>query len=627
MRCLTMFQLRSYQSAACEATKIELRASVEPVLIDAAPAAGKSYMVAELARWLRSISSGKRVLCLQPNSKLVRQNVEKFQLTGEQCSVFSASAGAKSTRHGVVYATPRTVSNAISRFTRGDYCAVIVDEAHEMTPTIRAIIDEMRTANPNLRVIGLTGTPYNLGKGYIFRIWPDGRVNDDDVTRDPYFVKLAYRVSAKEMLDAGFITPMEVVPINAESYDTSGVKILPNGHLDHGTVEQAFEGHGRRTAACVADVVAQVAARGVTGGVMLFAATVRHAHEIMASLPPGNSALCVGDAGILCGREASDDEIVKAYRAGTFRYLVSVAKLTTGFDVDHTEFIATLRFTESAALLQQILGRAWRLHPDKPKCFWADYAANHDRHFQNSDIYNPAVKATKASGPGVPIEAECPDCGYLNEFNLHPDYADFARDKHGYCLDVFGSRVMSEYGPVAAHYGRRCFGMVRAGKRGEYERCGHFWTSKECEACQHPNDIAARFCSSCKAELVDPNERLVAEFVAAKKDPSIPSTDRVISYDTRESTSQRGNRTLRVDFVTEFRQFSIWLMPEPTNSRAQADWNRWEATNGDIRTVSYVREAESQFWRVLAYNKPADDEELPAMLTDDPKILKLRKFA
>jgi len=227
------------------------------------------------------------------------------------------------------------------------------------------------------------------------------------------------------------------------------------------------------------------------------------------------------------------------------------------------------------------------------------------------------------NGPSEPIEAECPTCGYLNEFSLNPDYADFKRDAHGYCLDVFGSPLMSEHGPVSSHYGRRCFGYVPMGK--EFVRCEYRWTFKICEACSSENDIAARYCSTCKAELIDPAAKLVAEFVAQKKDPSTPSTDRVLSYETRESVSQKGNRTLRVDFVTEFRQFSVWLMPEPTNSKAAADWARWEACDGDIRTVSYVREPSSQFWRILAFNKPADDEELPGMLADDPKIARLRK--
>lgn len=619
-----MFELRPYQQRATDAAKEFLRQSIDPALIDAAPAAGKSYMVAEMAKWFREISGGKRVLCLQPNSKLVKQNVEKFMLTGEACSIFSASAGSKSTRHGVIFATPGTVKNAISRFKR-DYCAVIVDEAHGLTPTILAIIDAMREANPNLRILGLTGTPYKMNTGYIFRMWPDDSVNDDDTCRDPYFVKMVYRVPASEMLDDGFITPMQQCCINDDSlYDVSDIKLLPNGTLDHATVEHAFEGHGRRTAGVVRDVMAQTHAKGVKGGVMLFAATQRHAMEILASLPPGNSAVSTGDHGILMGRDATDDQIVKAYRNQEFKYLVSVSKYCIGFDVDHTEFIALLRYSESPDLTVQILGRAWRLHPDKPLSYVADYCGNLDRHFPDGDIYNPEIKARKASS-GTPIEAECPDCNHVNEFTLQADYADFQRDKNGYALDVFGERIQTDFGHLSVHYGRRCFGMLRTGAQGQYERCNYRWSGKDCENCGEVNDIAARFCYVCKAEIVNPNDRIIADFKARKKDPTQPQTDRIVSLSTIPSVSQRGNETLRIDFVTEYRQFSIWLMPASANGRAAADWAKWEAVGGEPKTVSYVKEPESNFFRVLAYDRPSDDEDLPQAVMDETS--KMRRFA
>ncbi len=175
-------------------------------------------MIAAIAAQLHAIS-GKRVLCLAPSAELVKQNHEKFLMTGEPASIFSASAGAKSTRHVVVFGTPGTVKNAISRF-KQDFAGVIVDEAHGITPTIRGIIDAMREGNPRLRVLGLSGTPYRLGSGYIFRLWPDERANGDDKAREPYFTKCVYRVAAREMLDVpggwelentgvGFVAPVE----------------------------------------------------------------------------------------------------------------------------------------------------------------------------------------------------------------------------------------------------------------------------------------------------------------------------------------------------------------------------------------------------------------------------------
>ena len=596
-------KLRPYQFKATQAAKEVLRRSSDPVLIDAAPASGKSYMVADLALWLHEISNGKRVLALAPNKSLVKQNVEKYLLTGEKCSIFSASAGQKSLRHPVVYGTPLTVKNAISKFKKG-FCAVIVDEAHGMTPTIRAIIEEMRETNPNLRVIGLTGTPYVLNHGYIFREWPYGKTNGEDTARDPYFVKCVYRISAREMLDGGYITPMRIGQINAEAYDTSGVQLLPNGTLNPETVDRAFVGYGRKTAGIVSDVLRQ--AFNIRGGVMFFAATVRHAEEILASLPPENSALSTGDKYVLFGRESSEDAVIKAYREGSARYLVNVDKHTTGFDVSHTAVIALLRYTESAALLQQILGRAWRLDPDKPFSLLLDFADNLDRHFPDGDIFNPEIKAGAIGGAGEGISVSCPECGYVNEAKVNPDYTDYQYDQYGYALDVFGEPMKTEYGPVPVHYTRRCWGVVGP----EYTRCGYYWTSKECESCGEKNDISARYCAGCRGELVDPNERLVSEFRQLKRDPTKPQTDEVVGFEAKSSISARGNQTIRVDVVTPYRSFSVWIMAVPKNARQQRDLALYnDATRNGIRpaTVTYCKDADSGFYRIIGYNAPADE--------------------
>lgn len=598
-------QLRPYQSKATDAAKAFLRSSTDPCLIDAAPAAGKSYMIADLADWLHSVSEGKKVLCLAPSAELVTQNAEKFRLTGHPLSIFSASAGAKSTRHHVVFATPGTVSNSISRFLR-DYAAVIIDECHGITPTIRKIIDAMRAANPNLRVIGLSGTPFRLGSGYIYRIAPDGKTHGDDATRDPYFLKCVYRVSARQMLDEQFITPMVVGAINATGYDTSGLRLLPNGHFEDAAVERAFVGHGRETAAIVADVMHQASNR--KGGIMYFAATVAHAQEIMASLPPQSSAMVTGDLCTLHGATSTRKAVVAAYRAMKVRHLVSVGALTTGFDVSHTETIALLRKTESAALLQQILGRAWRLHDGKVDSLSLDYASNIDDHFPDGDIYNPVIKAGKISEATGGIEAECPACGHANAFSRHRDAEGYELDANGYCVDVFGARVETDYGPMPGHYGRRCFGMVKVGPT--HERCNYRWTSKDCESCGEANDIAARRCHACKGELVNPNDKLATEFKALKKDATQVQTDKVLSMEVREGVSQKGNRTVRADFKTPWRQFSCWYTPEAQHARAKADWSRFAAATGEgglqPETVSYVKDADSSFFRTLAFNQPED---------------------
>src|SRR5690606_10236462 len=130
---------------------------------------------------------------------------EKYLLTGEPASIYSASAGQKSLRHPVVFGTPGTVLKTITAFQNG-YCAVVIDECQGITPTVKMIIEKMREANPNLRVIGLSATPFRLGDGYIYAMDEDGKPMGEHSCRDPYFTAKVYTVRAHTLIDQGFLT-------------------------------------------------------------------------------------------------------------------------------------------------------------------------------------------------------------------------------------------------------------------------------------------------------------------------------------------------------------------------------------------------------------------------------------
>lgn len=599
-----MINLRPYQHVCADKTLSYLRTSIEPCIIDAAPAAGKSHIVAYIANWLHS-TSGKRVLCLAPSKELVTQNYQKYLLTGEPASIFSASAGSKSTRHHVVFGTPSTVKNSIARFKSG-YCAVIIDEAHGITPTIKLIIEAMREGNPNLRVVGLSGTPYRLGSGYIYRLDERGKPLPESECRDPYFTKLIHRVSAQEMLEQGYITPM-IISETGQKYDGAAA-LKPNrmGKFDPKDLHSVFVGHGRKTAAIVADVVGR--SKDIAGGCMIFAATVDHCHEIMASLPPANSGFVTGDLAEACGGAVKGrDAVIAAYRDKEFKYLVSVGTLTTGFDVPHTSVIATLRKTESAALLQQILGRAWRLDENKPQSYWLDYADNAQEHFPDGDIYSPVIRARAASGEGFGLKCICPDCGGENEFSGRKNPDGFEHDENGYFTDLNGNRIETDNGPMPAHYGRRCLNLLPIGG-GKLGQCQYRWTFKECPHCAAENDISARYCTSCRGEIIDPNEKLAIEFKALKRSPYNRQCDRVLRCDVRDSVSQSGNPTKRIDIVTPYRSFSVWIQMNPRHNLAMMDLERWNALGGEMpQSVEYKKE-ESGFFRVYSWNKEPDHD-------------------
>lgn len=606
-----MITLRPYQLEAVEKTVDWMKKTVEHGLLEMSVGAGKSLICAEIAKWVNQ-NTKKRVLCLAPTSELVTQNWDRYQATGNDASIFCAKI-SKSLRHPVIFGSPVSVKNSISRFATGEYAAIIIDEAHQIHPTMKAIVDAMKKANPYTRVIGMTGTPYRMNTGYIYRYEPDGTPVTDDKTIDPYFNTCIYKITAPDLIEMGFLVPAHADPDHAASYDTSGLTLNRMGNFDSAAIDKAFVGHGRKTSGIVADIVDHAKNRN---GVMIFAATVAHAREVMASLPPEISAVVTGDTG-----SEERKRIIRDAKAMKIKYLVSVSTLTTGVDIPHVDVVAVLRATESAGLFQQIVGRALRLSPETSKtdALLLDYAENIERHGLGDDLFAPQIK-TRRSGDSEPINVTCPACNTINAFKMRPNPDEYQISEDGYFLDLAGEPIEVKEGVyLPAHYGRRCFGQsIAAG--GVFERCEYRWEFKACPECDHENDIAARFCEDCKSELVDPNERLREEFQRIKADPYTTSTDHVRTFRAQKWIGKSGSETLRCDYTTDYASFSIWYSP-----KMMRQWNDlciacYGKVAPDIDafvehldksriplTITAYKDKSSKFYRSVAHNRPADE--------------------
>lgn len=439
---------------------------------------------------------------------------------------------------------------------------VLVHNCHQISPTVKKIVAHMQAHNPNLRVVGMTATPYRLGDGYIFSIFEDGKPVGEDQTRNPFFKKLVYRITAQELIAQGYLTPPIADYDLAAKYDAKNLELNSRGQFNSKEVESVFEGHGRLTADIVADVVEKSVNRK---GVMFFAATVEHAYEIASSLPHEQVKVVTGKT-----NKKERELIIKRFKNQEFKYLVNVSTLTTGFDAPHVDVVAILRPTESASLLQQIIGRGLRLCDGKLFCLVLDYAGNIERHGLEDDLFAPDIKVAGSGSGNGKIDVTCPDCGCVNAFSVRKGADLDSVDSEGYQLDLVGDRVMLDGQPLPVHYGRRCFGEVRTG--GHYVRCSYRWSLKECPECETENDIAAKYCNSCRHELVDPNAKLEIDYKKMKKNPRIMTTDKVIGWSCKEWMSSYGNKTLRVDYTTEYRTFPVWYSPYANNVAAQALW-------------------------------------------------------
>nr|WP_267964080.1 DEAD/DEAH box helicase [Halomonas sp. MCCC 1A11057] len=462
--------MRPYQHEAVRRVVTHFRNSDEPAVVVLPTGSGKSLVIAELARLARG-----RVLVLAHVRELVEQNHAKYLAYGLEADIFSAGLGRKESARQVVFGSVQSVVRNIERFDasaqqQGQFTLLVIDECHRVSPdkdaSYRRVIERLRRANPRLKVLGLTATPYRLGQGFIYHRHHHGMVRGDD---DCFFRDCVFEQPLRLMVKQGYLAPPRRIDAAVERYDFSALVPGANGLFREEELNRVAAGN-RATPGIVAEIVERAAKRR---GVMLFAATVAHAEEVLGYLPAAEAALITGETP---SRER--EHIIAAFKACELKYLVNVAVLTTGFDAPHVDLIAILRPTESVSLYQQIVGRGLRLAPGKSDCLILDYAGN------PWDLYAPEVGSPRPASDTEPVQVECPACGHAN---------------------LFWGRKEGEI--VIEHFGRRCQGLVEdeSVKRGQ---CDFRFRFKVCGECGAENDIAARRCHGCQTLLVDADDKL-----------------------------------------------------------------------------------------------------------------------
>lgn len=462
------FTLRPYQQEAVDATLAYFRQHTTPAVIVLPTGAGKSLVIAELARLARG-----RVLVLAHVKELVEQNHAKYCALGGQADIFAAGLKQRDSASKVVFGSVQSVARHLDAFDDA-FSLLIIDECHRISDAKDSqyplIIRHLQQRQPRLRLLGLTATPYRLGKGWIYRYHYHGMVRGEE---NCLFRDCIYELPLRYMIRNGFLVPPERLDMPVVQYDFSQLDARANGLFSETELNRELKRQQRVTPLIVRQIVEYALSRR---GVMIFAATVEHAHEITSLLPAGEAALISAET-----PAPQRDALIQAFKQQQLRYLVNVSVLTTGFDAPHVDVIAILRPTESVSLYQQIVGRGLRLFTGKTDCLILDYAGN------PFDLYTPEVGEQKPGRDNQPVQVFCPQCGFANLF-------------WGKCTDD---------GTVIEHYGRRCQGL-QEDDQGHRQQCDYRFRFKSCPHCGAENDIAARRCQQCQSILVDPDDMLKA---------------------------------------------------------------------------------------------------------------------
>ncbi|EEX41469.1 DEAD/DEAH box helicase [Vibrio furnissii] len=462
-----MYTLRPYQTDSVKAVIHYFRQHATPAVIVLPTGAGKSLVIAELARLAKG-----RVLVLAHVKELVEQNHAKYEGYGLKGAIFSAGLGRKETDQQVVFASVQSVVRNLDAF-KNQFSLLVIDECHrvpdEKSSSYQKVITHLLELNAGMKVLGLTATPYRLGMGWIYQYHTRGLVRSEEPR---FFRDCIFELPIRYLLDEGFLTPARLIDAPVLSYDFSQLKPANTGRYKESDMDLVIEQSKRATPQIVAQIIQLAADKQ---GVMVFAATVRHAQEILSLLPESESDIVIGDT-----PSPERDAIIQRFKQRELKFLVNVSVLTTGFDAPHVDLIAILRPTESVSLYQQIVGRGLRLSPGKTECLVLDYAGN------TYDLYQPEVGDPKPDSDSEIITIPCPACGFNNNF-----WGKL--DSNGFLIE---------------HYGRRCQGYFTDEETGEREHCGYRFRAKYCGECGADNDIAARICHECDATLVDPDKKL-----------------------------------------------------------------------------------------------------------------------
>ncbi len=503
---MAVFQLRDYQQEAVSAVLKHFQKTNESAVIVLPTGSGKSLVIAELARLAK-----RKILVLTHVKELVEQNHQKYESYGVTAGIYSAGLKLKETQHQVTFASIQSAARNLDDFNE-PYSLIIIDECHrvnlssaELAKEIakgeskngskdgykdeskeqsqerpssnqyQQIIEKLMQVNPDVKLLGLTATPYRLGMGWIYKKHYHGFMRSEE--KRP-FEHCIYELPLRYLIKRQYLTEPNLVDATIEHYDFSSLRTSASGEYSPTDINHLLNKNPRVTQSIIEQVIELGHKRQ---GIMVFAATVEHAKEVFSYLPAKLSALITGATD-----NTERDKLIKAFKRKEIKYLVNVSVLTTGFDAPHVDMIAILRPTQSVSLYQQIIGRGLRLSDNKKDCLVIDYTGN------DFDLYHPEVGEKKPNSKSQPVQVVCPSCEFANIF-------------WGICDDD---------GYLVEHYGRRCQGLVYAPNEEQaylvesQSQCGYRFVFKECPHCGGENDIAARTCLQCLEVLVDPDDML-----------------------------------------------------------------------------------------------------------------------
>ena len=367
--------------------------------------AGKSHIIAALCKDALQTWPETRILMLTHVKELIEQNAEKMRQhwPGAPMGIYSASIGRKQLGEPITFAGIQSVHTKSKEI--GHIDLVLIDECHLVSHKdeggYRKLLAELKAINPNLRVIGLTATPYRLGHGLI-------------TDKPALFDALIEPVSIEELVYKGHLCTLRSKTTRAK-LSVDGVHKRGGEYIE--SELQAAVDTADKNQSIVAEVIALA---GDRRSWLFFCSGVQHSENVAQALRDrGITAECV------TGNTSKTERarILSEFKSGRIKALTNANVLTTGFDAPNIDMIAMMRPTMSASMYVQMAGRGLRVKDHTDHCLVLDFAGVVETHGPITAVQPPKkggngdgmapVKLCDECQELVHISAQvCPACGH-----------------------------------------------------------------------------------------------------------------------------------------------------------------------------------------------------------------------
>jgi superfamily II DNA or RNA helicase len=332
----------------------------QSVMLQMPTGTGKTRLFASIVKDIHNLGiqnkKAYKVLILAHRQELIKQISENIGVRYGIAHGKIMSKNWEEEFYPTQVASIQTLVRRLNKWEYKNFDFIIIDEAHHaLATTYIKICDTF----PDAKILGVTATPYRLGKGSLKKI----------------FETLIVSYSISHFIKNGYLSEYEYYSVRPNSKIQNLIDDINEFDFDGDYAEKALSNtfDKEKIRANLLETYFKYAS-GRKG--IIYTINKKHNEHVCKMF---------NDAGIVTSAIDSDtntderNKIVRDFKNGNIQILCNVNIFSEGFDCPDVEFIQLARPTKSLSMYLQQVGRGFRIHEEKDKVIFLDNVGLYNR--------------------------------------------------------------------------------------------------------------------------------------------------------------------------------------------------------------------------------------------------------